>query len=237
MTLKHFSGRIRETLAVCCVAVAAAFPNEAKASCGPGDSVYIGSVCITAASFCPRGYASMEGQLIAISENSALFSLLGCTWGGDCRTSFAYPDMRGRAPIGVGTGPGLTSIQLGQWRGAETHTLTGEELAQHDHAAEFTAEAGTGATGTLMAYTARASTDTPATGSFISGGGGTSIFGTGGLGAQLVELGGLTIEGGESAGGTVDIGDTGSSEPFNIQGPVMGLKFCIATEGIYPPRT
>ncbi|WP_281684439.1 phage tail protein [Thalassobaculum salexigens] len=237
MKLRHLSRSIRGALAVCCLAIAGTIPIKASASCGPGDSVYIGSVCMTAISFCPRGYEPMQGQLLAISEYNALFSLLGCAWGGDCRSSFALPDMRGRAPIGVGAGPGLTAIELGEWRGTETHTLTKEELATHNHTATFTPTGGSGATGSLMAYSARASGDTPATGDFISGGGGTSIFGTGGLGAELVELDGLTIEGGQSGGGSVAIADTGSSRPFKIQDPVMGLKFCIATEGLYPPRS
>ena len=211
--------------------------TEAEASCGPEDTVYLGSVCTTAINFCPRGYTEMAGQLLAITDFSAIFSLLGCTWGGDCRASFALPDMRGRSPIGTGTGPGLTKIELGQWRGAETHTLKTAELAQHNHVATFTPTPGPGVTGKLEAYTSRANSDAPVTGDFISGGGGAVTFGTGGLGAQLVELGGLTVSGGENSGGTVTVSNTGDARPFSIQDPVMALTYCIATEGLYPPRS
>ena len=210
--------------------------TEAEASCGPEDTVYLGSVCTTAINFCPRGYTEMAGQLLAITENQALFSLLSCRWGGNCSSTFGIPDMRGRSPIGTGTGPGLTNIELGQWRGVETHTLKTEELAQHNHMAIFTPAPAPGVTGTLEAYTARANNDTPTTGNFISGGAGAEIFGTGGLGAQLVELGGLTVSGGENSGGTVTVNNTGDARPFSIQGPVMALTYCIATEGLYPSR-
>ena len=96
-----------------CLGIGAALllpATKAEASCGPEDSVYIGSVCTTAINFCPRGYQVMNGQLLAITKFNALFSLLGCTWGGDCRASFALPDMRGRAPMHAGTGPGLFGI-------------------------------------------------------------------------------------------------------------------------------
>lgn len=210
--------------------------TEAEASCGPEDSVYIGSVCTTAISFCPRGYEPMAGQIMAITENQALFSLLGCKWGGNCSSTFGIPDMRGRSPVATGTGLGLTPIELGQWRGAETHTLSRAELAQHDHGAIFTPGGGSGDTVTLEAYTAGANSDIPTAGDFISGGGGAVAFGTGGLGAQLVELNGLSISGGGSSGGIVTIEKTGTSKSFNIQGPVMALTHCIATEGLYPPR-
>ncbi|WP_226893728.1 phage tail protein [Nisaea sediminum] len=225
----------RATVAAAAVTFVLATP-DAEAGCGPGDSVYIGSVCTTAANFCPRGYFEASGQLLPIEQHQALFSLLGCEWGGDCRTTFKLPDMRGRAAIGTGAGPGLTPIELGQWRGAETHTMTLSQLPTHNHAAAFTPSGGTPPTGKLEAYSARAGSDTPTVGDFLSGGGGTPIFGTGGLGAQLVELDGLTIFGGTPGGGTVAIGNAGQSRPFNIQGPVMALTYCIAWSGIYPPR-
>ncbi|WP_431158438.1 phage tail protein [Winogradskyella poriferorum] len=76
-----------------------------------------------AGNFAPRGWALCEGQLLAISTNQALFSILGTTYGGDGRTTFALPDLRGRVPIGPGTGPGLSTYRLGQKGGAETNTM------------------------------------------------------------------------------------------------------------------
>lgn len=208
----------------------------AKADCGPPDSVYIGSVCTTAADFCPRGYLSLHGQMLDIASNSSLFSLIGCEWGGDCRTTFKLPDMRGRSVVGAGAGPGLTPIERGQWRGAEVHTLTRTEMPTHNHAAIFEASGGTPITGILEAYSARAGSDTPEVGDFISGGGGTPLFGTGGLGAELVELNGLTITGGTAGGGEVTVGNAGMSRPFAIEDPVMALTYCMVEEGLYPPR-
>ena len=84
----------------------------------------LGEVRIFAGNFAPRGWAFCEGQLLAISSNSALFSILGTTYGGDGRTTFALPDLRGRAPIGVGNGPGLSDIRMGQRGGSETSYIT-----------------------------------------------------------------------------------------------------------------
>lgn len=84
---------------------------------------FIGEVKMFAGNFAPRGWALCEGQLLAISSNQALFSILGTTYGGDGRTTFALPDLRGRVPIGPGSGPGLSTYRLGQKGGAETNTM------------------------------------------------------------------------------------------------------------------
>ncbi len=83
----------------------------------------IGEIKMFAGNFAPRGWAFCEGQLLPISQNTALFSILGTTYGGDGRTTFGLPDLRGRAPIHPGTGPGLSTFRLGQKGGAETLAL------------------------------------------------------------------------------------------------------------------
>jgi microcystin-dependent protein len=93
------------------------------------------SIMMFGGTFAPRQWAFCEGQLLAISSNTALFSLLGTTWGGDGRTTFALPDMRGRAPIGKGGGPGLTPRREGQMGGQEFVTLTQAEMPVHSHSA------------------------------------------------------------------------------------------------------
>ncbi|MDH4147062.1 MAG: tail fiber protein [Acidimicrobiia bacterium] len=93
----------------------------------------LGQIVLFAGNFAPRGWALCEGQLLPISSNSALFSILGTMYGGDGRVTFALPDLRGRAPIGVGTGPGLSPVQDGQQVGAEHVTLTTAHLPAHDH--------------------------------------------------------------------------------------------------------
>ncbi len=84
------------------------------------DDLFIGQVITTAANFCPRNTAELDGQLLSINDNQALFSLLGTTYGGDGRTTFAVPDMRGRSPVHSGTGKGLTRIYLGRKGGKES---------------------------------------------------------------------------------------------------------------------
>ena len=94
---------------------------------------FIGEVRLFAGNFAPRNWASCDGQLLPISQNQALFSILGTTYGGDGRTTFALPDLRGRVPIHAGSGPGLSPRTLGQKGGEESHVLTIEELPAHSH--------------------------------------------------------------------------------------------------------
>ena len=94
---------------------------------------FIGEITMFAGTFAPRGWAFCNGQRLPIAQNSALFSILGTTYGGDGRTDFALPDLRGRAPVHVGTGPGLSPNSLGQPKGVETVTLTVNEMPSHNH--------------------------------------------------------------------------------------------------------
>jgi microcystin-dependent protein len=94
---------------------------------------YIGDIKMMASNFAPRHYAFCSGTVIAISSNQALFSLLGTVYGGDGRTSFALPDMRGRVPVHKGKGPGLSNWPQGQRAGIETVTLTANQLPSHNH--------------------------------------------------------------------------------------------------------
>lgn len=94
---------------------------------------YIAQIILFAGTFAPRGWAFCQGQILSISQNTALFSLLGTTYGGNGQTTFALPDLRGRAPIGTGQGPGLSSISLGQMAGTENVTLLITQLPAHTH--------------------------------------------------------------------------------------------------------
>jgi microcystin-dependent protein len=98
-----------------------------------GAEPYVGEISMFGGTFAPRGWAFCDGQLLAIAQNDALFSLLGTTYGGDGRTTFALPDLRGRAPVHAGNGPGLTPRVLGEKFGAETVTLTTDEIPVHHH--------------------------------------------------------------------------------------------------------
>jgi microcystin-dependent protein len=94
---------------------------------------FIGEIKIVGFNFPPQGWATCDGQLLAISQNEALFSLLGTTYGGDGRTTFALPDLRGRSARHAGTGPGLANVRLGERAGAVSHTLTTNNLPAHSH--------------------------------------------------------------------------------------------------------
>src|SRR2546423_3025403 len=94
---------------------------------------YLGMIIIVPYNFAPRGWAFCAGQILPIAQNTALFSLLGTTFGGNGQTTFALPDLRGRYPIGMGQGPGLSNYDLGQVGGTETVTLNVNQLPPHNH--------------------------------------------------------------------------------------------------------
>jgi microcystin-dependent protein len=95
---------------------------------------FIGEVKIFAGNFAPRGYALCNGQLLPIAQNTALFSILGTTYGGNGQTTFALPNLQGKAPLHAGQGPGLSPYALGQTAGEVAHTLTSSEVPAHNHA-------------------------------------------------------------------------------------------------------
>jgi microcystin-dependent protein len=102
---------------------------------------FVGEIRMFAGNFAPLGWALCDGQLLAISQNDALFSLLGTIYGGDGRTTFGLPDLRGRVPVHQGTGPGLTNRRLGEKSGTETVTLTAAQLPSHTHQLRATGDA------------------------------------------------------------------------------------------------
>ena len=104
------------------------FTNTANAQ-----DPYIGEIRMFGGNFAPLGWAKCEGQLLSIASYSALFSLLGTTYGGDGETTFGLPDLRGRIPMGPGTGPGLSTKTLGQKSGTETNTLSVAQMPAHNH--------------------------------------------------------------------------------------------------------
>lgn len=170
---------------------------------------FIGEVMMVGFNFPPRGWATCEGQLLPISQNTALFSLLGTTFGGDGRTSFGLPDLRGRSAIGRGNGPGLNPVTWGQRGGRDTVTLTTTQLPSHNHALEAEAASGTvkTASGNLLADT---TVDTP------------YVPGNTRPNAQMA---------------SDAIGFTGGGQPFNIQDPYLGMYYNIALVGIFPSRS
>lgn len=200
---------------------------------------FIGTVMIWAPNRAPRGWAFCAGQLLAVSANTALFSLVGTTYGGNGQTTFGLPDLRGRVPVGAGQGPGLTNRQLGESGGVESETLLTTQMPMHTHMATFTPSGGGGGGGAaeLMASTAGGTQHEPTAGAFLAAG----VDGTG-IPANIyttnstntVSLGGISGGGGGSGGGTVTVQPAGGSQPFNVMQPYQALNYIIAITGIYP---
>lgn len=195
-------------------------------------SIYLGQIIMGGWNFNPRGTALCNGQLLAISQNSALFALLGTTFGGNGQTTFALPDLRGRTPLHWGQGPGLSSYQLGQVGGTENTTLTVNNLPAHNHTATFANN-----NSSMQASDTKATDRRPTANAYI----GRSfdlatvptqpaIYAPAGSG-NLVNLSGLNVA------GTVSVGVTGASVPFNNVQPYLGINFCIVQFGIFPSRS
>jgi microcystin-dependent protein len=192
----------------------------------------IGEIRMFAGNFNPRTWAFCQGQIMSIATNTALFSILGTTYGGNGQTTFALPDFRGRVAVGAGTGSGLTNVQLGQIGGTETVTLLTTQIPAHIH----TATAGTGGTGTatLNAVTANGNTQNPS-GNYLAASRTASVASyiasgtTAAMNAGSITLSNITA-------GAPTIGITGNSQPHSNMQPYLGMNYVICLFGIYPSR-
>ena len=191
------------------VAAALSFAGPAMAQ-----EAYLGEVKLFGFNFCPRGTISASGQLLAINQFTALFSLYGTTYGGDGRTTFALPDLRGRAAIAFGQGPGLSNRPIGSKGGVETVTQTSNELANHTHVV----------TATAQGLTTPGSTPNPA-GAMPALSTTASIYGTG-TGVPMAANG---VTGTAAA--------AGGSAPMGTMSPFLSMNYCVVTEGIFPSRS
>ena len=188
------------------------------------DEVFIGTVMPFSFGFVPKGWAACDGQLLPVSQHDALFSLLGTTYGGDGRTTFGLPDLRGRVAVHQGRGPGLTPMIMGQHPGEEVVTLTTDQLSSHNHAASIS-----NVTGKIECNSGTGNTDSPV-GHSICKSERTNIYSTNAPDQPMAD-GSVVLN-----GGSVAIGDTGGTQPhLNIQ-PSLATNYCIALVGIYPSR-
>jgi microcystin-dependent protein len=167
---------------------------------------FVAEIRIFAFNFAPKGWAQCLGQLLPISQNTALFSLLGTTYGGDGKSTFALPDLQGSAALHPGQGPGLSLYDLGQQGGSETVTLLTSEMPLHNH--------------NLMAQNFVGSDNVP-TSNDLSRGSSVNAYAAPGALAQM-NFQALT--------------PTGGSLPHNNMMPYLTLMFCIAMQGVFPPR-
>jgi microcystin-dependent protein len=171
----------------------------------------IGEIRLFAGTFGPRNWALCNGQLLSIAQNTALFSILGTTYGGNGQTTFALPDFRGRVGVGAGTGPGLPAVVLGQASGEAAHTLTLTELPSHNHTA-------------TMPAASTSTTAIPAS---------SLATGPASQGAATWKNFGTPV--GNSAA-PPSIGIAGSSQPHNNMQPYLGMNYVICMFGIFPSR-
>jgi microcystin-dependent protein len=170
---------------------------------------FLGMIIIVPYNFAPRGWAFCNGQILSISQNTALFSLLGTTFGGNGQTTFALPDLRGRFPNSAGQGPGLSNYSLGQMGGTESVTLTNGNLP---------------AAAPISLNAAADATSAKTNNNFLAGSSAGNSYAAASDGTKL-NAGSIT---GGLAGG--------SSIPIAIMNPYLTLNFCIALEGIFPSR-
>ena len=192
---------------------------------------YLAEVRLFGGDFAPRGWAFCQGQLLSIAQNTALFSLLGTIYGGDGRTTFALPDLRGRAQMNPGTGPGLPTYRLGQQTGAETNTMNILDMPNHTHGAALD---NANASIKIPALADAAGTTDP-TGAIPASGEDSN-----GAEAKLYSssdadttLRSFTAP----VSGSVTIDNTGGSQPMNNLQPYTGLNFIICTQGLFPSRS
>ena len=189
-----------------------------------------------------RGWALCDGQLLSISANQALFSILGTTYGGDGRTTFALPDLRGRTPIHPGHGPGLSAYRLGQRGGQENVTLNVTQMPVHNHLAmpaSGSAPATITGSGTIKADSTAATNNPdgkyPAT-AIDENGGGVNAYGS--TADINMATGGVTFSGTATINNipAPTIGNTGGSQSHTNMQPFECVNFIIALVGIFPSR-
>jgi microcystin-dependent protein len=171
---------------------------------------FVGEIKMFAGNFAPRGYAFCDGQLLAVSQNDALFSLYGTIYGGDGKTTFGLPDLRGRIPLHQGHGPGLSERRLGSKGGEEKVTLTVNQLPSHNH--------------TAMASN-NAASSAPLNGNVLAKGVDVSdkFYVAPAAGTQQPMVNGM-------------VANTGGSQPHTNLMPTLCINFIVALVGIYPSR-
>jgi microcystin-dependent protein len=205
---------------------------------------FVGQIMQVGFNFAPVGWASCNGQVVSISQNNALFALLGTTFGGNGTTTFCLPDAGGRSLLGLGQNRGGQTYVWGEAAGTESVTLTISNMPAHNHPATFAGTAGNmTATGTIQAAsTANNQTATPVEGSLLAncanaGPNAVRIYAPPGTTGTVVNLAGVAVNGGNfTPHGSVVVGTNGSNVPFSIMNPYLAVQTNIALFGTYPTR-
>jgi microcystin-dependent protein len=176
---------------------------------------YLGEIRMVGFSFAPAGWALCNGALLPILQNQALYSLLGVMFGGDGITTFGLPDLRGRAPVGMGAGPNLTAIDQGQKGGSENVNISTDQMPIHTHVLKV---AGT------------------ETGGATAPSGTNNVLGASGAGQGSATIWSTALNS-PVALNPAQVGTAGANSPLPIRTPFLGTNFIIALEGVYPTRS
>ena len=168
---------------------------------------FVAEIRIFPFNFAPKGWAFCDGQLLPLSQNTALFSLLGTTYGGDGKSNFALPNLQGNAPMHPGQGPGLSLHDLGETGGSDTVSLLESEIPSHSH---------------QMSVSSQLATANDVLGQLFAMGDGINLYGAATALTQMADQG---------------LAPAGGDQPHNNMQPYLTLNFCIALQGVYPPRT
>jgi microcystin-dependent protein len=174
---------------------------------------FIGEIRMFASNFAPRNWEFCDGRLIPISENEALFSLLGTIYGGDGRTTFALPNLQGRAAIGAGQGSGLSNRRLGERGGQETIRLLDNQMPSHNH------------TGTVKVYSMEGESASPEDNYPAKSGAGDPDYNSSASANTTM------------AGDALIVGNTGGTEAHPNMPPYLAVNYIICTDGLFPPRS
>jgi microcystin-dependent protein len=168
---------------------------------------FVAEIRIFAFNFAPKGWAFCDGQILPISQNTALFSLLGTTYGGNGQSTFALPNLQGSVPMHPGQGPGLSLHDLGETGGSETVTLLESEIPSHFHQQSVSSQLGL---------------ENNPVGQLFAMGDGVNMYGTPGALTPMSDQ---------------ILPPAGGDQPHNNLQPYLTLNFCIALQGVFPPRT
>ena len=175
---------------------------------------FVAEIRMFGCNFAPRNWAFCDGQLLPISENTALFSIIGTIYGGDGRTTMALPNLTDRAPMHQGRGPGLSDRRIGQSSGTNQVAITEAQIPAHDHMVRGVAEGGTSAEPTNQVYIGQDQSSRTENISYMS--------------TETTTNASLANEA---------IGNAGQSHPHENRQPFLGVNFCIALQGEYPSRS
>ncbi|MEW9798900.1 phage tail protein [Alteromonas sp. CYL-A6] len=208
---------------------------------------FIATVCPVAFNFSPRGWASMQGQLLSISGNDALFSILGTIYGGDGRTTFALPDARGRTIIGAGRGPGLSDYRLGSKGGSENVTLLISQMPVHSHDATTTLSVETSVMvdGQIHASSGRSTSADPTDKVLATASGTNTMYRSYSASLPTVAMQADSVQVTMPDAGSVSpsanagtaVGFTGAGLPHENRSPYLGINWIISLQGVYPSRS